>query len=1088
MKQERLHIRDRFSRRFGLLPLAFVLLTATANAAPFVVTNSSDNGAGSLRQAILSAAAEDEIVFQIPTTDAGYSSTTGVYTITLTSGQLLIDKDLTITGLGARVLTVDGHRNDRIFQIAAGKTVSISGLTITNGKAPGSGGGTYKNGGGIDNGGNLTLTSCSIDHNFAGETNADSSSGGGIYCEQHSSTTLVGCAISSNTAQGNAVFGGGIYTGNYTTISATNCTFSGNLALVLFQSGSLYNSADGGAIYNAYLAALTLTNCTIAGNMASAPGGGHGGRGGGIWSSTGQTFDTINSIIAANSASDSSPDVDGPVASEGHNLIGNVDGSSGWISSLSDPNHDFLGGTTSATALDPQLESLANNGGPTSTMVLKVTSPAIDKGSDAVTGPPRNLAIDQRLLPRKQGDHVDIGAFEFDPPVGTGNFVVTTTDEHNDGVCGGADCTLLEAVNAANANSDANTITFAPGVTGTIRNSLPAGLMILHPVTIFGPGARVVTVDGKKVARLLNIAKDAGDVNISGLTFTQGKSAANESGGACYNRAKLTLSDCDLSSSFSSVHGGAIYNDGSNGTATLSLVNCTVFGNAGESSGGAIFNAAYNGSTTTTLTNCTFAGNSVEQYGGAIYNDGTSSGNASLTITNCTFDQNEADLGASGIYNDAKNPSTTGTASVILRNTLFLQGAAGANLVNDTAPGGGGTITSQGSNLSSDDAGAGNSGTGPGGFLNSPGDIRNTDPKLDNVLKDNGGKTDTVALLVGSPAINAGKDALAPPADQRGYLRIGVSDIGAFEFGGTSPSPTPTATATPTATGTPTATPMSTPTPTAAPGILNNISTRLQVGTGENVLFAGFTIQGTGSKKVIIRAAGPSLTQFGVAGALGNPQLELHDSSNTIATNDNWQTTQIGGVITADQSAEIQSSGFAPADPAESAIIATLPPGAYTAIVQGVGGGTGVGIVEVYDLSQNNGANLTNISTRGFVQLGDSVLIGGFTVTNQPVNVIVEASGPSLKPFGVGNAMDNPQLELHDANGTIAANDDWQTTQIGGVITGDQSGAIQQSGLAPSNPAESALIARLSPGGYTAIMHGANNTSGVGVIAIYTLP
>jgi len=1074
MYQEHLDIRDRFNRRFGPLLLAFVLLTATANAAPLVVTNTSDNGAGSLRQAILSAAAGDEIVFQIPISDAGYSSTTGVYTITLTSGQLLIDKDLTITGLGARVITINGHRNDRIFEIAAGRAVSISGLTITNGSATGHTGYVGKLGGGIYNGGTLTITNCSVSDNFAGETNADYSTAGGIYCDQHSSLTLMDCTISGNIAQGNAAFGGGIYAGNYGTISATNCTFSGNVVLVLFQSGSAYNSALGGAIDNTLFSSLTLTNCTISNNTALPGGGNSIARGGGVFTDSGQPFHALNTIIAANSASSSSPDVRGPVASDGHNLIGNTDGSSGWISDVNNPDHDFLGGSTSATALDPQLENLANNGGPTSTMVLKVTSPAIDKGSDAVTGPPRNLTIDQRLLPRKLGDHVDIGAFEFDPPQGTGNFVVTTTDEHTDGVCGGADCTLLEAVNAANANADSNTITFAPAVAGTIRNSLPAGLTILHPLTILGPGARLLSIDGKKVARLLNIVTGAVEVDISGLTFTQGKSPANESGGAFYNRAKLVLSDCAIVSSSSAVHGGAIYNDGSSGAATLSLTNCTVFQNTGQSSGGAIFNAAYSGKTTTTLTNCTFAANSVQQYGGAIYNDGTSNGDASLTITNCTFDQNEADFGASGIYNDAKNPSTTGTASVILRNTLFLQGAAGANLVNDTAPGGGGTITSQGSNLSSDDAGAGNSATGPGGFLNNPGDIRNTDPKLDNVLKDNGGKTDTVALLAGSPAINAGKDALAPPTDQRGYLRIGVSDIGAFEFGGTSPTPTPS--------------PTSTPTPTATPGILNNISTRLQVGTGENVLFAGFTIQGTGSKKVIIRAAGPSLTQFGVAGALGNPQLELHDSSNTIATNDNWQTTQIGGIVTADQSAEIQSSGFAPADPAESAIIATLPPGAYTAIVQGVGGGTGVGIVEVYDLSQNNGANLTNISTRGFVQLGDSVLIGGFTVTNQPVNVIVEASGPSLKPFGVGNAMDNPQLELHDANGTIAANDDWQTTQIGGVITGDQSGAIQQSGLAPSNPAESALIARLLPGGYTAIMHGANNTSGVGVIAIYILP
>ena len=791
--------------RFGVLLAAVVFLRATANAAPFGVINTNDSGAGSLRQAILSAAAGDEVVFQIPTTDTGYNSTTGIYTITLTSGQLLIDKNLTITGLGARVLTVNGHRNDRIFEIAAGRSVSISDLTITNGKATLHSGLIGKVGGGIYTSGSLTLISCSINDNFAGETNMDVSSGGGIYCSRPGSTTLIGCTLSSNIAQGNGAFGGGIYTDNNTTISATNCTFSGNLVLVLFLSGSSsFNFASGGAIKNGSLASLSLTNCTIASNNASSGGGSSAARGGGIWTDSGQPFHTLNTIIAANSAFTSSPDVDGPVASDGHNLIGNIDGSSGWISDLNTPDHDYLGGTTSATALDPQLESLANNGGPTRTMVLKVTSPAIDKGSDSVTGAPRNLTIDQRLLPRKLGDHVDIGAFEFDPPQGTGNFVVTTTDEHTDGVCGGADCTLLEAVNAANANADANTITFAPGVTGTIRNSVLAGLTILHPVTILGPGARLLSIDGKKAVRLLNIAKDAGTVNISGLTFTQGKSPANESGGACYNRATLTLSDCALSSSFSSVHGGAIYNDGSGGTATLSLVNCTLLGNAGQSSGGAIFNAAYNGSTTTTLTNCTLVANSVQQYGGAIYNDGTSNGNAALTITNCTFDQNEADLGASGIYNDAKNPSTSGTATVILRNTIFLQGAAGANLVNDTAPGGGGTITSQGSNLSSDDAGAGNSTTGPGGFLNGAGDIRNTDPKLDSVLKNNGGKTDTVALLAGSLAINAGNDALAPQVDQRGFLRVGVSDIGAFEFGGALPTPTPTPTPTPNPTPTPT--------------------------------------------------------------------------------------------------------------------------------------------------------------------------------------------------------------------------------------------------------------------------------------------
>src|SRR5205807_9683097 len=136
-----------------------------------------------------------------------------------------------------------------------------------------------------------------------------------------------------------------------------------------------------------------------------------------------------------------------------------------------------------------------------------------------------------------------------------------------------------------------------------------------------------------------------------------------------------------------------------------------------------------------------------------------------------------------------------------------------------------------------------------------------------------------------------------------------------------------------------------------------------------------------------------------------NPQLELHDSSSTIATNDNWQTTQIGGVITSDQVTAIQNTGAAPADPAEPAIVATLPAGAYTAIVQGVGGTQGIATVEVYDLSPSNGAILANISTRGFIQTGDNVMIGGFIITGQSSRVLVRATGPSLVPFGINNAL-----------------------------------------------------------------------------------
>ena len=281
--------------------------------------------------------------------------------------------------------------------------------------------------------------------------------------------------------------------------------------------------------------------------------------------------------------------------------------------------------------------------------------------------------------------------------------------------------------------------------------------------------------------------------------------------------------------------------------------------------------------------------------------------------------------------------------------------------------------------------------------------------------------------------------------------------------------------------------PTATPTPTPRPATLGNISTRLQVGTGARVLIAGFIVQGSAPKNVLIRAAGPSLANFGVPNVLANPRLELHDTTTTIGMNDDWQTTQMGGVITSNQVAAIQSSGLAPSDPLESAIIATLAPGGYTAIVEGVNGGTGVGTVEVYDLDATSGSLLANISTRGFVQTGDNVMIGGFIVVTQPTRVIIRAIGPSLTQFGVPDALANPQLELHDATSLIGRNDDWQTTQIFGIITSDQVADIQNSQLAPTNAAESAIIATLQPGSYTAIVRGVNNTTGNALVEVYSL-
>ena len=264
---------------------------------------------------------------------------------------------------------------------------------------------------------------------------------------------------------------------------------------------------------------------------------------------------------------------------------------------------------------------------------------------------------------------------------------------------------------------------------------------------------------------------------------------------------------------------------------------------------------------------------------------------------------------------------------------------------------------------------------------------------------------------------------------------------------------------------------------------LANISTRLKVGSGNNVLIGGFIITGSEPKTVIIRAIGPSLSGLGVAGALSDPNLELHDQYNsTIAMNDDWRTTQTGGIITSNQREQIAATGLAPSQDVESAILATLSPGNYTAVVRGFGGATGVGLVEVYDLTPAANARVSNISTRGFVETGDNVMIGGFIITGNQGSggkVVVRGLGPSLAAAGVSNPMADPTLELRSANGTLlASNNDWKDSQ---------ETDIEATGLAPSKPVESAILVTLPPGSFTAILSGANDSSGNGLIEFYNI-
>ncbi|MFZ1220645.1 MAG: hypothetical protein WAO00_15230 [Chthoniobacterales bacterium] len=314
-----------------------------------------------------------------------------------------------------------------------------------------------------------------------------------------------------------------------------------------------------------------------------------------------------------------------------------------------------------------------------------------------------------------------------------------------------------------------------------------------------------------------------------------------------------------------------------------------------------------------------------------------------------------------------------------------------------------------------------------------------------------------------------------------------------------APSATPTATATvvptatPTATATiaPTATPSATPVPTPTDLELVNISGRVVTQPGDRVGIGGFIVKGPGFKRFIARALGPSIRINGqpVPGTLQDPILELHDSNGNTLTNDNWRSSQ---------QTEIQASGLAPADDRESAIIRTVPAGNYTAIIRGSGGQSGIGLIEIYDLGQvaaveheNMGpegpegftTELGNLSVRADVGTDDNVLIDGIILRGgNPKRVLFRSLGPSISSNGVlvDGTLQDPILELHDANGAlIRTNDDWRDAT--------NASEIQTTGLAPPNDREPAILLTLSAGNYTTIVRGVNRTTGIGLSEAYKL-
>ena len=408
-------------------PPAVRAVTCTTNP---VVQNNGDSGAGSLRQAIIDACDGDTITFGNTVTSP----------ITLTTADLVIDKNLTINGPGATLLTVErssaaGTPQFRIFTINSGVTVIISGLTVTNGRTPDgipeipvatSGG----SGGGIFNAGTLTLTNSIISGNSTGNggssSGASGNGGSGAGIDNSGTLTLIGATVSGNSTgiggeskqpPGNGGNGGGI--NNSGTLTLIGATVSGNstgIGGVCNHASPAGSGGSGGGIFNGGNS-LIVTNSTISGNSTGNGGsgnstlggsGGSGGVGGGIYAN-GAAPSIRASIIALNSAP-VGPDIDGTVTSQSHNLVGKGDGSTGFTNGV---NNDQVGSI--ASPLDPKLGPLANNGGLTLTHILLAGSPAIDAGDDSVLGGPLFLTTDQRGagFPRKYCTHVDIGAFEI---------------------------------------------------------------------------------------------------------------------------------------------------------------------------------------------------------------------------------------------------------------------------------------------------------------------------------------------------------------------------------------------------------------------------------------------------------------------------------------------------------------------------------------------------------------------------------------------------------------------------------------------------------------------------------------------------
>jgi CSLREA domain-containing protein len=1106
---------------------ALILVTGTARATDFVVATSDDHDDGTcdsadctLREAIFATInnpGEDRIVI----TFSG--------SIDLASVLPALSSKLTIVGSDVAVKRNSGG-NYSVFTVSAGATVTLEGLTISNG------GGTGVNGGAIFNLGTLTLNNCTLSGNNTTRSDGSGSGGNGGAIISGGMLTANNCTFNNNTANkgvsGIGGFGGAISNGD--TLIVNNSTFNHNTCSqyggAIFDSETVtLNSSTftdneaalgGGAVSDDNGNETVHINfCTIAGNRCLAADGG----GGLDFSNSSGTVSTVatltHTILAGNTANGTLQNYETngtppPIISHGYNLSDDA------------PSGFGAGGLSTGDQINKanvNLDALGDYGGPTQTMALLNGSAAINAGDPDFGDTP---ATDQRGFKRVSGGRIDIGAFEVDMAQSNIPLIVTNNSDDDDGACTDANCSLREAI-AAISSFSPRTIEIPVAGPIVLASALPD---LTDGITLHGTNPDAPTaIDGDLQFRHFVVPAGA-NVTLFRLQLIRGHSGAN--GGSIKSAGTLMIEDCTLSGN-TGKSGGAIENGG-----TLTINRSTLSGNASSNYGGAIFNGKK-----VTLTNSTVTDNDAALGGGGLSD---SFGNETFVISHCTIagNRNEDEAAGGGI-------DCFKTSSVTLTHTILAGNTANGVLSNYVTSGTPPPLISNGYNLS-DDA--------PSGLSAAKHDLINkANVKLED-LADNGGPTQTMALLSGSAALNTGNPSFSgpPSTDQRGAgfprVQAGRIDIGAFESDAgaiafdnatyqvnenqgkltfnivrTGGSNGAVSVLCSTSNGTAQAGKDYTAksaTVSFADGeaaktftvAITNDSldeddetfvVTLSTPTGGASLGSLFTKTATifdEDPVALVSINNVTVTEGNTGAVNANFAVTLNKASGRTVTVD-YATADGTATAGSDYTATTGTLSFTPAQISKAISVAVKgdllhePDETFTVHLGNPNNAAfsktvGVGTILDSDPAPTptptatpsatpsgtptpTPSTLGNISTRLRVETGDNVLIGGFIITGtQPKKVILRAIGLSLP---VSDALQNPLLELHGPNGSIAVNDNW--------VNAPNKQAIIDTTVAPSNNLEAATLTTLpaNNSAYTAVVRGVNNGIGVGLVEVFDL-